>query len=127
MLRLIILRIKVYNIYKRLNMRTVAKIFMTITILILGYAGYPQTVASSYEVGTWPGFRQTAISYTSDDGCSGQFSTVMPMFDEFGFKLTLFTVTSWSPNWTALQNAVNQGYEIASQRVKLSMATLAAE
>jgi hypothetical protein len=39
------------------------------------------------------------------------------MFNEFDFKLTLFTVTSWSPDWAVLQEAASAGHEIASHTV----------
>jgi len=55
---------------------------------------YSNTIDSPYEVGTWAGFKKAAISYTFDDGNSNQFAITMPMFDEFGFKMTLFTVTA---------------------------------
>jgi peptidoglycan/xylan/chitin deacetylase (PgdA/CDA1 family) len=72
-------------------------------------------INSSYQVGTWQGFRSAAISYTFDDGTANQFTTAIPMFDEYGFKLTLFTVINWSSgNWTKLQAAANNGHEIGS-------------
>jgi len=74
-----------------------------------------QTIDPNYEVGTWQGFRDAAISYTFDDGTAKQFSVAIPMFNEYGFKLTMFTVINWSTgNWTSLQSAANQGHEIAS-------------
>jgi hypothetical protein len=78
---------------------------------------YSQTVMGPYEVGTWQGFRSAAISYTFDDNCSNQLALAVPMFNEFGFTLTLFTVTIWSPNWTGLQSAASHGHEIASHTV----------
>jgi hypothetical protein len=43
------------------------------------------------------------------------------MFDEFGFKLTLFTPTNASgmplPNWTVLQSVADEGHEVASHTV----------
>jgi oligosaccharide reducing-end xylanase len=39
------------------------------------------------------------------------------MFNEFDFKLTLFTVTNWGPYWTGLQSAASHGHEIASHTV----------
>jgi oligosaccharide reducing-end xylanase len=39
------------------------------------------------------------------------------MFNEFGYKLTLFTVTGWGPNWTNLRNAASAGHEVASHTV----------
>ncbi len=98
-----------------------SQLLMILMLLASGQVVYSQTIDSLYEVGTWSGFCDAAISYTFDDGCSGQFSTAIPMFNEFEFTLTLFTVTGtgWSPppNWTVLQNAANQGHEIACHTV----------
>jgi len=97
---------------KRLN-----EILLFAAFFIADNVGYAQIIAPPYEVGTWQGFRSAAISFTFDDGCSNQFAIAIPMFNEFDFKLTLFTVTGWSPNWTALQNAASAGHEVASHTV----------
>jgi hypothetical protein len=106
---------------KEFIMRKTTIILMTVASLIIGTTGYTQTIAPPYEVGTWPGFCTAAVSYTFDDGSPNQFAKAIPMFNEFGYQLTLFTVTgtsfSWPPDWTALQNAASQGHEIASHTV----------
>lgn len=90
-------------------------------LLILGSSVKSQTIAPPYAVGTWRGFRTAAVSFTFDDGCPNQFSIAIPMFNEFGFKLTLFTVTGskwvWPANWTKLQSAAANGYEVASHTI----------
>jgi hypothetical protein len=93
------------------------KILLNFALIIAGVSGYPQTVDPPYEVGIWHGFRQTAINYTFDDGTPKQFTVAIPMFDEYNLKLTLFTVTNWSPNWTILQDAASEGHEVASHTV----------
>ena len=98
-------------------MKKINKILILTAFLIAVNAGYSQTIASPYQVGNWPGFRTAAVSYTFDDGCSNQLALAVPMFNEFGYKLTLFTVTGWGPNWAGLQNAANQGHEVASHTV----------
>jgi len=98
-------------------MNSMSKILLSAVILMGGNVGYSRVIDSAYEVGTWPGFRQAAISYTFDDGCSNQFAIAIPMFNEFDFKLTLFIVTNWDPNWADLQKAASQGHEIASHTV----------
>jgi oligosaccharide reducing-end xylanase len=105
------------NILRRFNMKKANKCLLFVIFFVIGNMGYSRTIETPYEVGTWPGFRSAAISYTFDDGCTNQFTKAIPMFDEFDFKLTLFTVTSWSPNWTALQNAASVGHEVASHTV----------
>lgn len=71
----------------------------------------------SYEVGTWADFKTCAITYTFDDGCANQFTKAIPIFDQFGYKLTLFTVTDWVKNWEDIQSAAKNGHEVASHTV----------
>jgi peptidoglycan/xylan/chitin deacetylase (PgdA/CDA1 family) len=79
--------------------------------------GYCGNVAAPYEVGIWPGFRSAAITYTFDDGCAKQYTVALPMFNEYGFKMTMYPVINWEPNWPALQKAAEQGHEIGSHTV----------
>jgi len=94
-------------------------IFILFSILVLSATSHFvfSQVASPYQVGTWPGFKSCAVSYTFDDGCPNQFTKAIPIFDEYGFKLTLFTITNvnWAvPNWTKLQSAAANGHEVAN-------------
>jgi len=102
-------------------MKKVNTIFFVVALLTFGNLCYSQNVNPPYEVGTWQGFRTAAITFTFDDGSPNQFAIAIPMFNEFGFKLTLFIVTSpswgWPANWTTLQSAASQGHEIASHTV----------
>jgi peptidoglycan/xylan/chitin deacetylase (PgdA/CDA1 family) len=98
-------------------MKNILKYAAIISLSLVSNFAFSQ-VDPSYQVGTWSGFKTCAISYTFDDGCSGQFSKAIPLFDEFGYKLTLFTITNPTdgskPNWTNLQNAANSGHEVAN-------------
>lgn len=102
-------------------MKKANTIFFVVALLTFGNLSYSQNVNPPYEVGVWQGFRTAAITFTFDDGSPNQFAIAIPMFNEFGFKLTLFIVTSpswgWPANWTMLQNAASQGHEIASHTV----------
>jgi oligosaccharide reducing-end xylanase len=77
------------------------------------------TVSPPYQIGTWQGFRPAAVSYTFDDDLPNQYSIAVPMFNAQGFKLTLFTVTTWLPggSWTPVQTAASYGHEVASHTV----------
>lgn len=76
------------------------------------------TVSPPYEIGTWPGFRSAAISFTFDDSCSNQFSVAIPIFDEKGLKLTLFSCTgTMFAGWPKLRDAAARGHEVASHTV----------
>ncbi len=90
---------------------------IVMVMLLLTRVGIGQTVGSPYEVATWSGFRSAAISYTFDDNCSYQLTKAVPMFNAFGFKLTLFVVPAWGPNWAGLVKADSAGHEIASHTV----------
>ncbi len=90
------------------------KPFLLASLMFFYNLSNSQTVDPPYEVGRWQGFRSCAVSFTFDDWTSNQPAIAIPMFNEFGFKMTLFPVINWSPNWTALQTAANQGHEIAS-------------
>jgi oligosaccharide reducing-end xylanase len=72
------------------------------------------SIAPSYEIGKWQGFRAAAVSYTFDDNLPKQYSVAVPMFDAKGFKLTLFTVSDWVKSWDPLQKAAANGHEVAS-------------
>jgi len=98
-------------------MRKANAILLLTVLLITVNTVYSGTIASPYEVGNWPGFRTAAVSYTFDDNCKNQLALAVPMFDEFGYKLTLFTITGWNPDWIGLQKAANEGHEIASHTV----------
>jgi peptidoglycan/xylan/chitin deacetylase (PgdA/CDA1 family) len=71
-------------------------------------------VAAPYQVGTWSGFRTSAITYTFDDGCANQFTKAIPIFNELEYKLTLFTISSWIKDWSDLKNAALSGHEVAN-------------
>ena len=97
-------------------MKLIQKILIVLALAIFqGAIG--QRIAVPYEIGTWQGFKPAAISYTFDDNCPNQLATAIPLFDKHGFKVTLFTVTNWAPNWAGLQVAANNGHEIASHTV----------
>lgn len=94
------------------------KISLAMAAATITLSAAAQNVDSSYELATWSNFRDAAISYTFDDGCSGQFAKAIPMFNEFGYHLTLFTVNNWATeNWSKLAKASEQGHEVASHTV----------
>ncbi len=88
-----------------------------LAISILAGACSVQNDSPPYEIATWRGFRQMAMSHTYDDNTSNQLPVAVPLYDSLGFPLTLFTVTTWSPDWLALAAAAANGHEIASHTV----------
>jgi oligosaccharide reducing-end xylanase len=89
-------------------------LFLLVALACFGSVSFSQSIDSPYEVATWQGFRSAAVSFTFDDGTPNQAVVAIPMFNQYGFKATFFTVINWGPNWTALQAAANSGHEIAS-------------
>ena len=71
----------------------------------------------AYEVATWQGFKTAAVTYTLDDNTSNQLPVAIPLFDQYNFKTTLFTVTNWGPNWAGLRAASANGHEVTSHTV----------
>lgn len=96
------------------NKKTLGLLF---SLVMLSGICKAQTIDSQYEVATWQGFRSGAVSFTFDDNTPNQLSVVMPMFDQYGFKMTFFPAVNWSPNWTALQKAALNGHEVGSHTV----------
>ena len=76
-----------------------------------------QTVDDGYDVGTWRGFRDAAVTHTFDDNTSNQIPVAIPLFDEFGFDATFFVVTGWGPTWSGFAAAAENGHEITSHTV----------
>jgi peptidoglycan/xylan/chitin deacetylase (PgdA/CDA1 family) len=101
--------------------KLISRSFIIAALLIASASSYAQTLPASYEIGTWPHFCSAAVSYTFDDNCPNQLAIAVPMFNEYGFPMTLFTVTSkswgWQANWAGLQAAALKGHEIASHTV----------
>jgi oligosaccharide reducing-end xylanase len=97
---------------KRKSILLVASIFS-----IIYSTGFSQTNPQSYEIATWQGFEEAAISYTFDDNCPNQLPVAIPLFNEFGFKTTMFVPTDTITGWGALQIAADKGHEIASHTV----------
>lgn len=96
------------------------RLFHKVLALLLVLTALPaaaQVIPAGYDVGRWRGFRTAVVSYTFDDGTPGHLGIVVPLFDEFGYKTTLFTVTGWSPDWTGLAAAAARGHEVASHTV----------
>lgn len=101
--------------------RALLKLLAVLVILgpLTACVGLAGTVSAPYQIGSWQGFRQAAITYTFDDDLPNQYSVAVPMFNAKGFKMTLFTVTSWLPggSWSPVQTAAYYGHEIASHTV----------
>lgn len=74
-------------------------------------------IHSAYEVATWKGFANAAVTYTFDDNCKNQYEVAIPLFNEFNFGGTFYPVIDWAPDWEKFQQAVNKGHEIGSHTV----------
>ncbi len=104
-------------------MKGINRMLYRFYILVIGiscitFTLFAQNIPSDYTVARWFGFKKAAVTYTFDDGTAKQFSIAIPLFDEYGYKATLFTVTDWSSNnWTKLQAAAANGHEVASHTV----------
>ncbi|MDR1729368.1 MAG: carbohydrate binding domain-containing protein [Prevotellaceae bacterium] len=73
--------------------------------------------SQNYEIGTWEGFRTSAVTFTFDDNCANQFTAALPIFDRLGYKASFYPVINWSPNWNTLKSMVANGHEVGSHSV----------
>jgi hypothetical protein len=76
-----------------------------------------QVVGPAYEIATWKGFSQSAVSYTWDDNTAKQLSDALPLYDQYNFKISFFTIVSLNPDWNALKLAQKNGHEVASHTI----------
>ena len=72
------------KLFKLMSMRKF-KFLAGVILISITMAGITQTIDSNYEVATWNGFREGAVTYTFDDNTPNQFTTAIPMFREFNF------------------------------------------
>ena len=92
-------------------------IILTILAVSICCNTFSQTNPAPYEVATWHGFKNAAVSYTFDDNCPNQLPIAIPLFNAYDFRVTMFVPSSWIKDWTGLQIAADQGHEIASHTV----------
>jgi len=99
--------------------------------MVLSISGIVVSVSAGvdqpYEVGTWGDFAKGAVSFTFDDNTSNQLTVAQPMFDEFGFHMTMFIVCDWVGDKLADYKApFEKGHEIASHSVSHPSGTMPA-
>ena len=73
-----------------------------------------RNIPSDWEVAPFRSWKQGAITYSFDDGCSGQLSGALPALNKYGLKATFNLVTNWVSNWNSWRQAAQNGHEIAS-------------
>ena len=93
------------------NFFSLAMVVGWVTALSFAGSAYAQ---GNMEIATWAGFRDAAAVFTFDDGCANQLSIAVPIFDKYGYKASFYLVTGWSPNYSAYQTLVDNGYEVGS-------------
>jgi Predicted xylanase/chitin deacetylase len=99
---------------KPFTMKNKTKLFTLIVFFVMPTTFFSQTVESPYEVGIWKGFAKAAVTYTFDDHHTNQFKIAVPLFDKYGFKLTIYPIPDWNPDWDAIRSAAASGHEIGS-------------
>ncbi|MFN8207503.1 MAG: polysaccharide deacetylase family protein [Bacteroidales bacterium] len=81
-------------------------------------AAFPGSLAAQLpegiEIANWYGFKKAAITYTFDDLTPKQLPVAVPLFEKYGFTATLYPVVNWNPDWKALQEVADKGFEIGS-------------
>ncbi|MEO6095920.1 MAG: polysaccharide deacetylase family protein [Fibrobacteria bacterium] len=78
-------------------------------------------VDTPYTVGTWQGFRPAALSMTFDDGLPNQYTTLLNLLNQYGYKATYFVDMGnrkrFNIPWDDIRKAAASGHEIASHTV----------
>jgi len=97
-------------------MKTKTIIVSLSAVLSAASVAQASNIPSPYEIGTWRGFRNAAISYTFDDNSPNQFSIAQPILDARGFKATFFCIVGnlTSAQWATIQSCAAHGHEIGS-------------
>ena len=89
--------------------------YLFLILFLINYSSYNSAkVPEDYEVAPWYGYKQGAITYSFDDGCSGQLTSAIPSLDKHGFKASFNLVIDWVADWSAWKEAASKGHEIAS-------------
>lgn len=94
-----------------MNMKNLALLMISTALL---YGCSSKDDISDYEIGTWQGFRTSAVSLTFDDACQNQIDIAIPMLDEFDFKGTFYPVVTWVTDWAPWCKCAANGHEVSS-------------
>lgn len=93
------------------------KIILLLPSILMSWCLTAQ-IPSTYQKGTWKDFKTAALTYTFDDNLANQYSAAQPLFDNYAYKMTFFSVTqSMNPNWTNIKAAAAKGHEVGSHTV----------
>ena len=98
-------------------MKTILRLGVVLMMVSATMVSHAQVVEAPYQVATWKGFTEAAITYTFDDNTTNQYNTAIPMFNEYGFNATFYPVVNWSPKWDNFRDAVSAGHEIGSHTI----------
>ena len=93
------------------------KSYLILTIILFNLSLNMPQIPADYEIAPWHGWKQGAITYSFDDGCSGQLQSAIPSLNKYGLKATFNLVTNWVNNWGGWKQAAQSGHEIASHTV----------
>ncbi|MBO7458615.1 MAG: polysaccharide deacetylase family protein [Paludibacteraceae bacterium] len=72
---------------------------------------------NAQEIGTWSGFRESAVSFTFDDGAPSHFTHAAPLFEQYGYRASFYPVVNWHPDWEAFKALADKGHEVGSHSI----------
>ena len=72
---------------------------------------------NAQEIGTWSGFRKSAVSFTFDDGAPSHLTDAAPLFEQYGYRASFYLVVGWNPDWDAFKALADKGHEIGSHSI----------
>lgn len=89
-----------------------------------------QQIPNGYEVAKWKGYRQCAVTYSFDDNFPSHFSTIAPLFENYGYRASFNVVINWVEQrgqWNSIKSVHSKGHEIASHSISHPQTASASE
>ena len=68
-------------------------LFLILLFINISLYNSAARIPADYEVAPWHAWKQGAITYSFDDGCSGQLNYALHALNKHGFKATFNLVT----------------------------------
>jgi peptidoglycan/xylan/chitin deacetylase (PgdA/CDA1 family) len=94
-------------------------------LISLIFLDFPEVHAQTVTISDWLNNKKGAVSVTLDDAFQNQFKIAQSIMDSYGIKGTFFIITNPAltgsggdpVNWSQMQNAIDNGHEIAGHTV----------
>lgn len=79
--------------------------------------GLSPQIPGDYQIAPWYDFKESAITYSFDDGSKNQYEVALPLLDKYDLKASFNLITSWPQEWEGYKKAAKNGHEISSHTI----------